>query len=94
MALHNLSEMRRMYDDLLAKYHELRRTHDAPRVANPKMTLPPAPPEEVAVAEAERSAVEAMVKDFVRNGLSPEQAEAEARRIATSFASSAPAPLY
>lgn len=88
-------DQRAEHRDLVEKYHALKLQGAAGRVAAPgKAHLPGPQPEELALVEAERVAIESMEADFRRQGLSPELARQEAQRIATSFKSSAPAPLY
>jgi hypothetical protein len=60
----------------------------------PTIHLPSPPPEEVALAEAEKMAINAMTDDFMRNGLTREAAETEARRVAVAFSQSHPQQLY
>lgn len=62
MAQHNLAEMRRMYDALLAKYHELasRQPHlvTAPALSDVEMPEPDVPPSVVLAAMKQISPIE------------------------------------
>lgn len=84
---------RSVYDDMRAdtvalrdQVFALKKDGYSGRIAQPgRMHIPGAPPEELALAAAEAEVTASMVADFMRNGLSKRDAEAEARRIAVTL---------
>lgn len=78
-------DLRTQYDALLEKYHALK-VHGAVAPSRPATAIPSAPsPEERARREAEHAYTEAVVRDFVGQGMT----EADARQIAQALRRSA-----